>query len=65
MNTQHTLSNPSTTVERRKFPREVALNGYVARASAEREFGIGYGRSSGYAHVRSYIGTQPALFRCS
>lgn len=30
----------------------------------ERDFGIGYGRSSGYVRNRSYVASQPTLFRC-
>ena len=30
----------------------------------ERDFGIGYGRSSGYASQRSYAAPQAAYFRC-
>lgn len=32
----------------------------------ERDFGIGYGNSSGYASARRYIGENgPRLFRCA
>ena len=30
----------------------------------ERDFGVGYGRSSGYASHRSYAAPQAAYFRC-
>ena len=30
----------------------------------ERDFGVGYGNSSGYASNRSYATPQPAYFRC-
>ncbi len=56
---------PSTSInERRKAPRSPAEANFQPRQSGEREFGIGYGRSSGYARVRSYVSSQPAFFRC-
>ena len=36
----------------------------AGRNRGEREFGIGYGRSSGYVRNRSYVASQPTLFRC-
>ncbi|MBV2208779.1 MAG: hypothetical protein KUL77_04350 [Thermomonas sp.] len=54
-----------TFVERRNLPRSVAENRYQSHLGEGREFGIGYGRSSGYARVRSYVSQQPKLFRCS
>ncbi|WP_240126605.1 hypothetical protein [Thermomonas alba] len=50
--------------ERRRLPRHPESTAFEPRRSSEREFGIGYGRSSGYARVRSYVSSQPALFRC-
>ena len=35
-----------------------------ARVHRERDFGVGYGNSSGYASNRSYIVPGPAFFRC-
>lgn len=36
------------------------------RESRSRDFGVGYGRSSGYFHQRRYAGNAPArLFRVS
>ena len=36
------------------------------RESRNRDFGVGYGRSSGYFHQRRYAGNAPArLFRVS
>lgn len=64
MFTTHT--NPqSKFVERRNLPRSVVENRYQPQLGEDREFGIGYGRSSGYARVRSYVSQQPKLFRCS
>lgn len=62
-----TQMQPQATarIERRKFQRDVSNRSYDPRLGAQREFGIGYGRSSGYAHVRSYVGSQPGYFRCS
>ena len=51
-------------VERRKSERSANAREFQPRAAGEREFGIGYGRSSGYVRNRSYVAAQPALFRC-
>ena len=51
-------------VERRKSERRANDGEFQPRSRGEREFGIGYGRSSGYVRNRSYVATQPALFRC-
>jgi len=40
------------------------IGDFQPRSRGEREFGIGYGRSSGYVRNRSYVASQPALFRC-
>lgn len=50
-------------VERRAVPRSPAP---TASARRERDFGVGYGNSSGYASHRRYSnsGFQP-LFRCA
>lgn len=50
--------------ERRKSERSVNVREFQPRVGGEREFGIGYGRSSGYVRNRSYVTSQPALFRC-
>ena len=51
-------------VERRKAERGANDGDFQPRNRGEREFGIGYGRSSGYVRNRSYVASQPALFRC-
>lgn len=51
-------------VERRKAERSANDGDFQPRSRGEREFGIGYGRSSGYVRNRSYVASQPALFRC-
>ncbi len=51
-------------VERRKNERSANAREFQPRAANGREFGIGYGRSSGYVRNRSYVASQPALFRC-
>ena len=49
-------------VERRAVPRSPAL---TASARRERDFGVGYGRSSGYAAPRGYIDQRATgFFRC-
>ena len=55
--------NP-VSIERRKSERSANAREFQPRAANEREFGIGYGRSSGYVRNRSYVASQPALFRC-
>lgn len=52
------------TTERRKRERSASDGEFQPRSRGEREFGIGYGRSSGYVRNRSYVASQPALFRC-
>lgn len=51
-------------VERRKAERSANDGEFQPRNRGEREFGIGYGRSSGYVRNRSYVARQPTLFRC-
>ncbi len=56
---------PMAYVERRLTPRTGHQGGEVqARVHRERDFGVGYGNSSGYASNRSYATPQPAYFRC-
>lgn len=51
-------------VERRAVPRAAAPRP-VAPARGERDFGTGYGRSSGYASNRSYVDRRAtSFFRC-
>lgn len=50
--------------ERRKMPRHPNEAEPRLQRIGGREFGIGYGRSSGYVRVRSYVSPPPALFRC-
>lgn len=54
---------PQAAVEaaRATTPRNIDQRDLVRR---ERDFGIGYGRSSGYASQRSYAAPQAAYFRC-
>jgi hypothetical protein len=55
---------PSTYVERRLTPRTGDGGGQPARIHRERDFGVGYGNSSGYASNRSYAMPTTAYFRC-
>jgi hypothetical protein len=53
--------------ERRATPRPaVTAAAPVRREYRERDFGVGYGRSSGYASDRRYASnwSGPTLFRC-
>jgi hypothetical protein len=50
-------------VERRAVPRAAAPRPAAPRG--ERDFGTGYGRSSGYASPRSYVERRAtSFFRC-
>ena len=55
-------------VERRLTPRRGDDGALAPQATArvhrERDFGVGYGNSSGYASNRSYAMPQAAYFRC-
>ena len=58
--------SPRTTAyaERRLTPRRGDGAAQPARIHRERDFGVGYGNSSGYASNRSYATPQTAYFRC-
>ena len=58
------LPRAADFIERRRLVRNPEATTFQPRVRAEREFGIGYGRSSGYVRNRSYVASQPALFRC-
>jgi len=55
---------PTTYVERRLTPRRGDGGASPARIHRERDFGVGYGSSSGYASNRSYATPATAYFRC-
>lgn len=55
---------PVAYVERRLTPRRPTGSPKVVHIHRERDFGVGYGNSSGYVSNRSYIAPGPALFRC-
>lgn len=57
--------SPMAYAERRLTPRR-AENGASApaRVHRERDFGVGYGSSSGYASNRHYAAPAAAYFRC-
>ncbi len=61
--TSSTRRIPQAAVEtgRGTQPRDADHRDLVRR---ERDFGIGYGRSSGYVSQRSYAAPQAAYFRC-
>lgn len=63
--TPPSLTAIATLAERRHGSRQVSNPGdRLAPHYRERDFGIGYGRSSGYVRVRSYTaGTDRPLFR--
>lgn len=56
--------SPSAFVERRLTPRRGDGATTPVRIHRERDFGVGYGNSSGYASNRSYATPQAAYFRC-
>ena len=52
-------------VERRKTTRPTPMAAAPARIHRERDFGVGYGSSSGYASNRSYADNRgQTFFRC-
>jgi hypothetical protein len=53
-----------TFVERRLTPRHGDGGTANVRIHRERDFGVGYGSSSGYASNRSYTTPQASYFRC-
>ncbi|QIL19707.1 hypothetical protein [Thermomonas sp. HDW16] len=55
---------PAAFVERRLTPRRGDGGATPDRIHRERDFGVGYGRSSGYASNRSYAVSPAAYFRC-
>ncbi len=55
---------PAAYVERRLTPRRGDGDSAPARIHRERDFGVGYGRSSGYASNRNYATPATAYFRC-
>lgn len=57
------ISRPAPVPERR-LPGNPEATAFEPRPRGEREFGVGYGRSSGYVRTRSYVTSQPTLFRC-
>ena len=56
--------SPAAFVERRLTPRRGDGGTQTARIHRERDFGVGYGRSSGYASNHSYATPAAAYFRC-
>ena len=57
-------SRPTDHAERRLSPRRRDSSSKPAHIHRERDFGVGYGNSSGYASYRSYVAARPAYFRC-
>ena len=55
---------PAAYVERRLTPRRGDGGAEPARIHRERDFGVGYGNSSGYASNRTYALPQNKYFRC-
>lgn len=54
------------TLNRRRDDHRAVSNVTPIRAYREREFGVGYGRSSGYAADRRYTRpTYTPLYRCA
>ena len=56
--------SPMAYVERRLTPRRGDGGAQPARIHRERDFGVGYGNSSGHASNRSYAVPAAAYFRC-
>lgn len=55
---------PAAYVERRLTPRHGDGGAEPARIHRERDFGVGYGSSSGYGSNRTYAMPQNTYFRC-
>ena len=55
---------PAAYVERRLTPRRGDGGAEPARIHRERDFGVGYGNSSGYGSNRTYALPQNTYFRC-
>lgn len=55
---------PNAYVERRLTPRRGDGGAIVPRIHRERDFGVGYGSSSGYASNRRYVTPTATYFRC-
>ena len=56
--------SPMAFVERRLTPRRGDGGAAPARIHRERDFGVGYGSSSGYASNRHYASSSATIFRC-
>ena len=57
--------SPTVYVERRLTPRRGDGGAAAtARIHRERDFGVGYGSSSGYASNRRYVASTATIFRC-
>ena len=56
--------SPAAYVERRLTPRRGDDAAAPARIHRERDFGVGYGRSSGYGSNRHYASSSATIFRC-
>lgn len=56
--------SPPTFVERPLSPRREDNGAAPSRIRRERDFGVGYGNSSGYASNRNYSSPQASYFRC-
>ena len=56
--------SPTAFVERRLTPRRGDGATAPARIHRERDFGVGYGSSSGYASNRRYVASTATIFRC-
>jgi hypothetical protein len=55
---------PAAFIERRLTPRRGDGAAAPARIHRERDFGVGYGNSSGYASNRRYAVSSAVIFRC-
>ena len=65
MNATRSLQ-PTTSRQSRAVAAAVVAPAPVRHVHRERDFGVGYGNSSGYASQRSYVHDwAPARFRCS
>ena len=56
--------SPAAYVERRMTPRRGDGGTQATRVHRERDFGVGYGNSSGYGSNRTYSLPPNTYFRC-
>ena len=57
------IPRPVHATERRRLPRSPEATAFEPRPRGEREFGVGYGRSSGYGVIDNVVPGSRLQFR--